>query len=509
MAPAEAWKEKARALLRSPLPLFLALALYLLVVHEPWRDEAQPWLIVRDAPHLFYEMDSEGTPALWYALFMPLVKLGLPFASMRVLHVLLAAAALSVFLLHAPFSRGEKWLFSFGYFVAYEYLAIARSYVVVLLLLFLLAAFHRERHERPFRHALLLGLLANATAHGTLLALVFAGAWGLEGLFRRPLPWRTGVATGLVLAAAALAVLQVLPRDDVALWRTHANTEWAFPHLVEAARGVLHAFIPYPHTEWSWGLTYLDARLEDPWLVGVGAAVYLASCAAFLHRPRVLALYVASTLVVLTVVYLKHGVSGQMRHHGLLFVLFVFCLWLARVEPGRAVALPWRRLGTVALVLLLVGHVAATPTAVQADARATFSGGPDGAAFLKENGYLGDGTLLAVYPAFIAASVLVHVEDEHRMAYFPQVDAYGSYVRWTHEDAAGFGLGMEAIVARAEAQAAREGAERIVLLLSFPMSAPWFDERYALVKSVGSLSPGDGVFAYIRTCPCGTQAAAS
>ena len=504
------WRGTVRALLRSPLPPFLALSLFLLVVHEPWRDEAQPWLIVRDAPHLFFEMDSEGTPALWYALLLPLVELGLPFTAARVLHVALAAVALSVFLLHAPFGRAAKWIFAFGYFVAYEYNAVTRSYVLVLLLLFLLAAFHRERNGRPLRHGLVLFLLANATAHGAILALIFAGAWGLESLFRRPFPWRAMVGAALGVLGAGLAVLQMLPREDVALWRTYSNREWAEPHLVEAARGLLHALLPVPQLqEWTWGATWLDATLSGREILALGVVVYALSWAAFLHRPRVLLLWAGGSLALMGVYYLKHGVSGQLRHHGILFALFVFCLWLARVEPGPRPPRPWRALGAAALALLLVVHAAATVPAVLKDAREPFSGGPGAAAWLRGEGPPPEGTLLAAYPSFIAASVLVHVEDLYRTAYVPQTDQHLSYVRWTHEDAAGFHMDHEALVARVDAEAQRTGAQRVVLLLTFPMSAPWFDDRYALAYSEGSVSPGDATYVYISTCPCGTQSAAS
>lgn len=500
------WRSTAAALARSPFLLFLGLSLFLLVVHEPWRDEAQPWLIVRDAKTVFSEMDSEGTPALWYVLQLPLVKLGLPFLSARILHVALAACAMAVFLLHAPFRWPVKWLAPFGYFVAYEYNAVTRSYVLVLLLLALLAALHRERHDRPLRHGLLLFLLGNVTAHGTLLALVLAGEWGLDALLKRRLSWQVAAGGALAVVGAGLAVLQVLPAPDIATWRTASNAEWAQRHFAEAARGVLHAFLPWPAPEWWWGGTVWDSPEMDAWRLRLGLVAYLAATLAFLHRPRVLLVWVGGSLALLSVYYLKTGVSGQIRHHGLLFLLLLYCLWVARVEPGWTPPRAWRRLGSVALVAMLVVHVVATAPAVGKDAREPFSGGPGVAAYIREQGWTENDTLLAVYPSFIAAPALVHLEGSFQKAYVPQVDAYESYVRWTPEDAAGFGLGVEEIARRAEAEAARTGAERVALLLSFPMSAPWFDARYEPRFAMGSLSPGDGAYLYSAPCPCGGAA---
>jgi hypothetical protein len=491
------------ALARSPFLLFLALSLFLLVVHEPWRDEAQPWLIVRDAPTVFSEMDSEGTPALWYVLQLPLVKLGLPFLSARILHVAFAAAALAVFLLHAPFRWPVKWLLPFGYYVAYEYNAITRSYVLVFLLLVLLATFHRERFARPLRHGLLLLLLANVTAHGTLLAVVLGAEWGLSALLQRRVTWQVAAGGALAVAGAGLAVLQVLPAPDIASWRTWTNDEWAQRHFVEAARGVLHAFAPYPPGDWWWGGMHLDGPEFDDKRLGLGIAAYLAATAAFLHRPRVLLVWTAGSLALLGVYYLKTGVSGQLRHHGLLFLFLLYCLWVARLDAGPTPPRAWRRLGSVALVAMLVIHVTATVPAVAHDAREDFSGGPGAAAFLRGKGWTETDTLLAVYPSFIAAPALVHLDGAFTKAYVPQTDSYQSYIRWTHEDAAGFGMGVDEIIRRAEAEAARTGAARVVLLLSFPMGGPGFDGRYELGFHSGSISPGDGAYVYSAPCPCG------
>src|SRR5687767_4797692 len=101
-------RETFRALATSPAPVFLALALFLFAVHEPWRDEAQPWLVARDAPNMLEELDSETHPPLWYLLVFPLAKAGLPFVTLRILHLGIAFVALCLFVLHAPFSRAEK-----------------------------------------------------------------------------------------------------------------------------------------------------------------------------------------------------------------------------------------------------------------------------------------------------------------------------------------------------------------------------------------------------------------
>jgi len=60
--------------------LYLFITLYAVLNHEPWRDEAQSWLIARDANFfdIFKLLPFEKAPALWYLILLPLAKSGMP-----------------------------------------------------------------------------------------------------------------------------------------------------------------------------------------------------------------------------------------------------------------------------------------------------------------------------------------------------------------------------------------------------------------------------------------------
>lgn len=491
----------ARALLLSPWPVHLALSLALLVWHEPWRDEAHPWVIVRDAPQWWAMLDSEGSPGLWYLLLAPLAKLGAPFEAARLLHLALSSAAVALFVLRAPFSRVETWLFSLGYFVVYEYGAIARSYVLTMLLLFALAALHARRHAAPLAYAGALVLLANANGHGMLLAFVIGGAWGIEWLWRhaqaRVLPRPVPTAAVVLPALAVLgAWAQMLPAPDVAAWRTDVAEELTRWHQTVAALGVVHAFAPLgSFGDWVWGTTSLELAVGWDALLPVGWAMLAAASLLLARRPRVLAVWLAGAALLLATYALKPVVSAQMRHHGLLFVFFVYCLWLARVEPRPARA-PWldrgarytRPLAAMVVLALLAGQAAATVPAVMTDARESFSGGQGAGRYLREHDLTAPDVFVGIYPAFIAAAVLAHT-PEKAQAHLLQLDRPGSYVRWTQEevDTLHAGVGLDELIARAERAAAAAGQERIVLVTSFDAQHP----RLHRLAAFGSLTPGD------------------
>jgi hypothetical protein len=139
-----AWDPRTLAMNRAGSRLFSLLLLIAFVGvvsfaaahHEPWRDEADPWLYVRDAdlaPILAWTRYA-GLPALWFLCLAPPAKLGLPCASQKVLHIAIAAAAVGLMAARAPLSRLTKVLITFSYYFAYEYSVIIRSYAATVLI---------------------------------------------------------------------------------------------------------------------------------------------------------------------------------------------------------------------------------------------------------------------------------------------------------------------------------------------------------------------------------------
>src|SRR5260221_594521 len=82
--------------------------------------------------------------------------------------------------------------------------AIARSYALMALALFAVAALDRQRHEHPLRFGLALAVLANVTLHGLIVAGILAAAHGIDALRRGTWTWR--VTQGGAIAAAGFAV---------------------------------------------------------------------------------------------------------------------------------------------------------------------------------------------------------------------------------------------------------------------------------------------------------------
>ena len=208
-----AWDPRTLVTNRATSRLFTLLLLIAFVAgvsfvaahHEPWRDEADPWLYVRDADlaTIMARTRYAGLPALWFLCLAPLAKLGLAYASQKVLHVVIAAAAVGLMAARAPLSRLTKVLAAFSYYFAYEYSVIVRSYALTMLLTFGAAALYPRSRERPIAFAAVLLLLFNCNAQGFFIAGTFAALFVLERVEQRSFDRRGAVAAAVMFGSAS------------------------------------------------------------------------------------------------------------------------------------------------------------------------------------------------------------------------------------------------------------------------------------------------------------------
>ncbi|MEA4913833.1 MAG: hypothetical protein VB061_04620 [Christensenella sp.] len=142
--------------------IYTAFSFFLVLIHEPWRDEAQFWLLARDAslPEILGNISKEGIPPLWQLILKPFVLLGLPYyPTMIIISTLLVVAAAWIFVKKAPFQRCVKYILLFSPVFIYCYATISRSYALIPIIFVLLAVVYPKRHQQPVLYGLLVALL--------------------------------------------------------------------------------------------------------------------------------------------------------------------------------------------------------------------------------------------------------------------------------------------------------------------------------------------------------------
>jgi hypothetical protein len=441
--------------------LYLPVAVFATVHHEMWRDELHCWLVARDSPtpwDVVHNRRYDGQPPLWYLLLWVLEKTTHAPVVMRVVHLAIAAACVWVFARFAPFGRLARVLFPFGYFLAYEYVALSRCYGLALLFALLICRLHPRRFERPWTVGLLLALLALTTTVATCVVGAYTVAVLADFVSRRR-SWRPGglAALSILVACAtagglAAALCAYPPADSTV---THIKLPHELPSDDGATR-VIAGLLPIPRPDfffWNSNLLLSYEPFRDRWALVV--SVLLAGWIVFvLRRARFAAVFFgAGTALLVTLFTFVYG--GDVRHHGFLYVLFLMSAWIAR-EAAPASASARALVSTLTAILLL--QLPGAAIAIAFDTKYIFSSGTRAADALKARG-LADALLVAEFD-YPAIAVLGQLGDA--VAWSPRTGQTFSYVKWTasrHWDPTD-----EQTIAYAETLGASRGQDPVLLM---------------------------------------------
>jgi hypothetical protein len=441
--------------------VYAAATLFVALHHEPWRDEADPWLLIRDGGvmTMLARTGYVGMPALWYLALAPLVKLGLPYLAMTLLNLAFAWAAALLFLIAAPFPRVVRALFVFSYFAAYEYSVLARPYALAMLLLFCALATWRDRVARPMPFAVAVALLANATPH----TLILGGMLGAAFLYDRGTQARAALA--VMIIGGMLSFVQIAPPADAPEGHVLRGAS-----AERVASAVSSAFFPHLHVRGGWAIGAL---------LIAGAALAIGKRAA----PQI---FLWGSLALLSVLYGLVWMGG-VRHGGPVLLAVIGALWLARLEAPlhaeRAVLL-------VLAITLLLSCISSVRMWID-DVREPFSGSKEMAEYLKRTGL--DRQEIAAHRPPHAEAVLPYLPG--KQFYYAGMERYGSYMLWNAQYNRAYGMYDH----QATELARRHfGARPFLLLLTQPLGRnasgfrllyttelPFghFDEQYFLYAS--------------------------
>lgn len=458
--------------------LFAFLGLIGILNHVMWRDEFNTWLIVRDSQSLgemLGRVKYQGHAPLWSLSVSFLRNFSASPRIMQLFHWAIAVLSITVFWRHSPFSHRQKVLFTFGYIPFYQYLLIARPYVLGMAFLFIFCAVFPYRKKSYLPAAVMLALMACSSAYSLFIATGLLAALGVELIVdpqqrSRCLQqgWGDLALSLLVVAIGFGFTLYILipPADSY----NHGGIDaWKFNFDL---RRLLRA----------WGRLYAGYTLIVPsgqrWLdLMVSGAMTVVAVAAFVlklvKKPVALCFLTVASGIILAFTYFRF-MGGGPRHYGHFYLVLVAAFWLASYLPesdglARRLRLPawalrfgqtWHlRFLTAILVIQFLGGLYGLPR----DLLIPFSASREAVNFIRASGWQ-DEFIVASRDANMAA-ISGYLD---RKLYYPEQQGLGSFTL--------FGGDRAVIVSQEEVLRQIQGlleaqppGERILLILHKPL----------------------------------------
>ena len=210
--------------------LFIVLFFIVSFFHEPWGDEAQAWLIARDASYydiIFTLPHYEGHPQLWWLILSIPAKLHMPYElSLTVVSMLISSVSAYLIFFKSPFCGVFKVTLPFTFFIFYQYGVISRPYCLLVLSLFLTSVFYERKDEHPFRYVSSLLLMCASSGFGITLAGGIVLVWCLEIIQKIKtikdfsVFFRTKLFFSLLflLIGVLFIIISIIPADDIFVW---------------------------------------------------------------------------------------------------------------------------------------------------------------------------------------------------------------------------------------------------------------------------------------------------
>jgi len=311
------------------LTLFTSLSIVGILHHEIWLDEAHHWLFARDSQsinELWRNMRYDGHPILWNAILFVITRFSNDVLLMQIMNIGISILSLAIFLFFSPFNFTQKTLFSFGYFIFYEYTVISRNYALMMLFLFLAIVCYNKRHYLLL--GFVLALLANTHLFGFAFAVFFGMMVLLEFVMEGKNTNRRSLLLGSIIFLIGIVVtlLQVIPPPDSNLY-TNAESSPALDRLARTSAVFFKAFVPIPDvTDYHFWNSNLLMAVSKPACSLLSILLFFLPFFFFKNRLSLLLLFYFGVSFVAAFIYFSN--LNAVRYYGAIYLILVACTWI-------------------------------------------------------------------------------------------------------------------------------------------------------------------------------------
>lgn len=420
--------------------------------HEMWRDELEIFMKVTANLSLF--KISYYSSIAYYSFLKVIVNLfPHPAMAYQICHLMFITMAVFIFNRYSPFSYLQKILFTFSYFMLFEYGIISRSYSFTILLIFITIYLITRKKQNYILDAIVLLVLANHHLFGAFASISLTG-YALLHTINRLKTMHPGqkrqffIAIGLFIAGWGLISAQYYTLE---LTGPGFTTAGPAPYYM-TIRTIWNAFVPIPEISnynfWNTNIIpfpigypkNIDLEIEYKNIITaiISIGIFIISMVIFSKKIPVLITFTLHTLLQL--LFLLYVSVHFIRYQGYLFIIFIYNWWLlyhsdekvhfSLMNPmvrffRKPIFVSIRKPAVHFVTLLLLFQFAAGVFAYYKDIKHPFTASYKAAEFIQANG-LEKHTMVG-FIDYIVEPIAAHLNKE---IYYPQIDSFGTYVDW-------------------------------------------------------------------------------
>ena len=383
--------------------LFAVTTFYIGLNHEHWFDEAQAFLIARDAESItdfFYLERLEGTPCLWALILKLFILLGGTYQLYFLVPWFFSTAGVILLEFKVKTALYVKILLPFTFFIFYQYSVVARSYCLVFPLLMISLICSGNKISKPAGYTLSMILLSWTSAYGTAMggSLFLIFLWDIISQKKRP-------SKPVIICCIAsfisfvMIVLLVAPTSDN-LYITVMVTQYSFFQI-------LASVFVLPNTDKLLSLI-------------VTLLIALLFIFLILNSEDVKKSFISFFVLLMPLSLLFIFLNNKDWHIGIFFLFVVYvCLLLGFFE---------RPLGAIAFIMIFLVHISWSVACSAHDISGEYSSGELVSEYIKDKQK--DHAELEVYeitPMGGTTAILPYFEDrlfENRVS---------TYMNWSRK----------------------------------------------------------------------------
>lgn len=321
---------------------YFILSLVGILHHEIWLDEMHHFLLAKDSDsirELAFNARYDGHPLLWDSMLFFLTRFTHNPFYMQLLHILIALAAVIIFLRNSPFTDLFKILFVFGYFMLFEYNVISRNYAVSILLLFICCSLICTK-KRNYT-ALVIALLVLSYTH--LFSLICSVSIFIVtiSLYVKDNEKKIQKSGFLFLCIAYLLVTvfmlwSIVPPADHILLSYDTTPYLSFKRIGKAFSIFFKGLYHLPDfTKYNFWNTNLFVDVSKNMSIVPSVFCFIIPLFIFFDKPQSLLVFYLSAIGIAAFIFWSPILAG-VRYFGFIFLLFILALWLSYFFPDAS-----------------------------------------------------------------------------------------------------------------------------------------------------------------------------